>query len=198
MQEESQTTKKSRKIRRLTQLGYSETNPYMEPHIVPVKKKKVQSNLKGVSLINAETGELEATTVIHQIEEVDQEHFVKVFTSGIAAMYELTKTGHKVFMAILDEYQKAPLSKGYADCVYIAWFNNGLAGRDIGMSESNFNRGLWELIDKQFISQHKPNMFWINPALFFRGDRVAFIKEYRKKEKQNTQQLDLFAEKINQ
>jgi len=26
-----------------------------------------------------------------------------------------------------------------------------------------------------------PNQFWVNPTLFFKGDRVLFLKEYRRK-----------------
>ena len=52
-------------------------------------------------------------------------------------------------------------------------------GNDIGMSDRTFHNGLKELIAKGFLSAKAPNQFWVNPALFFKGDRVAFLKEYR-------------------
>jgi hypothetical protein len=53
------------------------------------------------------------------------------------------------------------------------------------MSERTFNRGLRELMEKQFIAPKTPNLFWVNPALFFKGDRVMFVKEYRRRSKRN-------------
>ena len=49
------------------------------------------------------------------------------------------------------------------------------------MSEKTFNRGLKSLIEKKFLAPRDSATFWINPALFFKGDRVAFIREYRRK-----------------
>ncbi|PHM47514.1 hypothetical protein [Xenorhabdus miraniensis] len=88
--------------------------------------------------MDVDTGELTATSVVHQIEEKDSDEFVKVFAAGIAATYELTRTGQRVFQAILHEYEQAPMSRGFADSVFLAWFDDGLTGRDIGMSEKTF------------------------------------------------------------
>jgi hypothetical protein len=47
------------------------------------------------------------------------------------------------------------------------------------MSDRTFHNGLKELIEKGFLKPKLPNQFWVNPALFFKGDRVAFMREYR-------------------
>ena len=73
------------------------------------------------------------------------------------------------------------MSKGYADSIELFWFGDGIEGRDVGMSEYTFKRGLRELLDKGFLYPKTPVSFWVNPALFFKGDRVLFIKEYRRK-----------------
>lgn len=169
-------------IKDLRNLDYSpDENPLLNPSTIRVKKKHVSTNLT-TRLVNPETGEVEALSKIHTIEEKDDEHFVKVFAAGVAASYDLTKTASRVFQAILAIYEKTPLSNGFADSVYIAWFGEGLSGHAIGMSEKTFKRGLKQLLEKGFISPKAPNMFWVNPALFFKGDRVAFIKEYKRKE----------------
>jgi len=49
------------------------------------------------------------------------------------------------------------------------------------MSESTFNRGLRELVDKGFVYPRSPSVYWVNPSMFFKGDRVLFIKEYRRR-----------------
>ncbi|EJE0434358.1 hypothetical protein M4K04_004433 [Escherichia coli] len=166
----------------LRELEYSpDQNPLLTPSDVPLKKKRVRSGLASKTLVDAETGEVAAASVVHQIEEKDEEHFVKVFAAGIAAAYELTRTGQRVFQAILQEYERAPMSSGYAEAVYLSWFGDGLSGQDIGMSEKTFQRGLKELLAKDFLSPKTPNVFWVNPALFFKGDRFLLVKEYRRK-----------------
>ena len=80
------------------------------------------------------------------------------------------------------------MSRGFADHVNLFWFDEGIEGRDVGMSEKTFQRGLKELLAKRFISPKGPTSFWTNPALFFKGDRVIFIKEYRRKNATKTDQ----------
>lgn len=72
------------------------------------------------------------------------------------------------------------MSRGYADYVNLLWFDNGIEGRDVNMSSYTFNRGLKELLDKKFLAPKDGVSFWTNPALFFKGNRVLFIKEYRR------------------
>lgn len=166
----------------LRSLVYSpESNPLVDAGAVPVKKKKVRSGLAETPLINPTTGEVMASSVIHQIEEYDTDQFVKVFSAGIAAIYDLTRTGHRVFQAVLNEYEKTPMHGGFADTVYLAWFGGGLSGREVDMSEYTFKRGMRELLDKRFIAPRGPCSFWVNPALFFKGDRAMFIREFRRK-----------------
>lgn len=175
---------KRKYVKKLRALHHSpDQNPLVSPADVPVKKKRVRSGLAAKTLVDAETGEVAAASVVHQIEEKDSDEFVKVFAAGIAAAYELSRTGQRVFQAVLQEYEQTPMSGGFADSVYLAWFGDGLSGRAIGMSEVTFNRGLWELLDKGFIAARTPNVFWVNPALFFKGDRVMFVKEYRRRVK---------------
>jgi len=118
---------------------------------------------------------------IHQVEERDDAEFVKIFAAGVAASYELTKTGQRVFSVVLDEYQRTPMSRGFVDYVNLFWFGDGIEGRDVGMSEKTFQRGLKELLAKRFLAPKDSASFWTNPALFFKGDRVMFIKEYRRR-----------------
>jgi hypothetical protein len=168
----------------LRKLDYSpDQNPLISPSDVPVKKKKVRSGLAAKTLTDLTTGEVVAMSVVHQIEEKDSDEFVKVFAAGIAATYELSATGQRVFQAVLKEYERTPMSGGFAESVYLAWFSEGLSGRDVAMSEKTFHRGLKELLAKGFLAPKTPNLFWVNPALFFKGDRVMFVKEYRRRSK---------------
>lgn len=155
-------------------------NPLVEPQQLKTRRRLVKSG-RSEDLVNPATGEITGVAAIHQIEERDDAEFVKVFAAGVAASYDLSKTAQRVFQVVLDQYQRTPMSRGYADSVELFWFGNGIAGRDVGISESTWNRGLRELLEKRFISPKTSSSFWTNPALFFKGDRVLFIREYRRR-----------------
>lgn len=165
----------------LSKLQYSPTiNPLMQPQQVTTKRRYVRSG-RSEDLINPATGEVHGVATIHQVEERDDAEFVKVFAAGVSASYDLTKTAQRVFQVVLDQYQRTPMSKGFADYVNLFWFDDGIDGRTVGMSEYTFKRGLRELVDKSFLAPKDSASFWTNPALFFKGDRVMFIKEYRRR-----------------
>lgn len=161
-------------------MNYSPTtNPLLQPQEISTRTRWVRTGRTG-ELLDPSTGEIHGTTAIHTIEQRDDAEFVKVFAAGVAATYELTKTAQRVFQVILDQYQRTPMTRGYADHVNLFWFDNGIDGREVGMSEYTFKRGLRELIDKRFLAPKDAVSFWTNPALFFKGDRVVFIKEYHR------------------
>lgn len=162
----------------LSKLPYSpQVNPLVEPQGVKTKRRYVKSG-RSEDLYNPATGEIAGVAAIHQVEERDDAEFVKVFAAGVSAAYDLTKTAQRVFQVVLDQYQRTPMAGGFADTVELFWFGNGIEGRDVGMSEYTFKRGLRELLDKRFLHPKTASGFWVNPALFFKGDRVLFIKEY--------------------
>lgn len=174
----------------LRKLDYSPSfNPLVEPQTIKAKRRLVKSG-RTEDLVNQATGEITGVAAIHQIEERDDAEFVKVFAAGVAASYELTKTAQRVFQVVLDQYQRTPMSKGYADYVNLFWFGDGIEGRDVGMSEKTFQRGLKELLAKRFIYPKDSASFWTNPALFFKGDRVLFIKEYRRRKPTEQEELE--------
>lgn len=165
----------------LRELSYSpDTNPLVVPQEITVKRRRVRTG-SNRDLVDPLTGEIQGVTAIYTVEEKDDAEFVKVFSDGIKASFGLSKTAHRVFQVVLDQYQGTPMVRGYADSVYLAWFDGGLSGQAIGMTDRTFQTGLKELLAKGFLAARSPNLFWVNPALFFKGDRVAFVKEYHRK-----------------
>jgi hypothetical protein len=170
----------------LRELAYSPNiNPLLEPQEIHVKRRYVRTSSRQ-DLMDAATGELAAVTAIHTIEERDDAEFVKVFADGVRAAFDLSRTGYRVFQAVLTIYQDTAMKRGYAEAVELFWFGDGLNGRTIDMSEKTFQRGLKELLAKSFLAPKSASMFWVNPSLFFKGDRVAFVKEYRRKRRCST------------
>lgn len=155
-------------------------NPLLEPTTVTMKRRYVSTG-RGQDLLDPSTGEIQGVSIIKVVEERDDAEFVKVFAEGVKASFGLSRTGARVFQAVLDAYQRETMTGGYADSVRLYWFGDGLDGHSIGMSEKTFQRGLKELLQKRFLAARTQELFWVNPALFFKGDRVAFVKEYRRR-----------------
>ena len=84
------------------------------------------------------------------------------------------RTVARVFQLVLERYEQEPMTGGYADSLYLVWFDGGLSGRSIGMSEATFNRGLRELVDKGFLYPRLPGVYWTNPNLFFQRGPGGF------------------------
>ena len=158
-------------------------NPLVEPQQIQTRHRLVKSG-RSDNLVNA-NGDASYVSVIYLTEEKDDEEFVKVFADGVAASYDLTKTAQRVFQVVLDLYQRTPMNRGYADSVNLFWFGDGIEGANVNMSERTWQRGLRELLDKRFIAPKDPVSYWVNPALFFKGDRVKFVTEYRRRTADN-------------
>lgn len=162
----------------LRDLPYSpDKNPLLEGNHIVVKRRYVSTGLKR-DLMDPHTGEITGAAVVREVVEKDDAEFVKVFAEGVKAAFGLSKTASRVFTLVLEQYQSEPMVGGYADSVYLAWFGDGLSGRDVGMSDKTFQTGLRELLAKGFLAPRTPNVFWVNSSLFFKGDRVLFVKEY--------------------
>lgn len=178
------TDKTAAKSFDLRKLPFSpKVNPLVEPTETIVVKAKNRYSTVGVNkqLMDPDTGEIvEAQAAVITRHEVDDQHFVKVFAEGVKAAFGLSRTAYRVFTKVLEVYEQADMAGGYADTIELAWFDGGLCGEDIGMSQQTFSRGLKELLEKNFLAPRMPNSYWVNPALFFKGDRVAFVKEYRR------------------
>lgn len=159
----------------LKSLTYSaDKNPLLTPAAIEIKKRKVQT---GVREERSEDGGTRISA-IHEIIEKDETEFVKVFADGVKAAFGLSRTAYRVFQLVLQKYQDEPMVGGYADSVYLAWFDGGLSGVDVGMTDRTFQTGLRELLGKNFLAPRLPNVFWVNPSLFFKGNRVLFVREY--------------------
>lgn len=155
---------------------YSE-NPLVQAGEIKTKQKTVRPFATGM-MVDSITGEVLAGTAIVVRQTVDEEHFVKVFAEGVKAAYDLTPSGYKVFQIVLKATQRAAVGE---DKIYLH-FMDAVEDPDMPISRQTFHKGLKELLSKGFVAaSDRPGMFWINPHLFFKGDRVAFVKEYVRK-----------------
>ena len=121
---------------------------------------------------------------------VDNEQFVKIFTSNLKQFFNLKPTTYRMVQVLLHQLGRARdrdtvyLNVSVAEQYFISTDQNPI-------SKASYYNAMRELIQKGFIAEStNPNLYWINPALFFNGDRVRFVKEYRNTDWRQ-QQLDL-------
>lgn len=151
------------------------TSPFLPS--VDVKTKRVTNKRGDMTLINKSTGEIQTEIAgFWEAKTVDSTQFVKLYVKGVKALTELTNSGTKVFEVLYRLMQDKAIEK---DKIYLS-FN--IVDQDLTpISEATFYRGLKELINKDFIAScDEVCWYWINPDFIFNGDRMAFVKEYRR------------------
>lgn len=122
-------------------------------------------------LIVNEEGEILAPAGFHEVVEVDQTKFVKMYVDTITIFNDLSKAGSKVFDIVYRTIRKNPNTDTIT-----------LHHKLTKMAKNTFDRGLTELINKEIIYKSViPSRYFININYMFNGDRYALIKEYRLK-----------------
>jgi len=151
-----------------------EESPFM-PNIQP-KVRRVTHRRGDMMLVNRDDGDIQANVAgFWESEEVDSTKFIKLFVNGVKALAELSNAGTRVFELLYIEMQ----NNIGRDQVYLSY--TGLDKNEKAISRSTFSRGLAELIEKRFIAAMPAiGWYWVNPDFIWNGDRLAFVKEYRK------------------
>lgn len=160
-----------------TSVSRYKSNPFWEPVKVKVGKKFI--NVAGGMHVSSE-GESVKHSAIHIVTEVDKEEFVKLYTRNMRVFFDLKPTTQKVLQVVLSAVQQSP----NADCIYMHWLSvdEYLKNHELKISKASFHNAMNELLEKKFIAKSvEPHKFWINPHLFFNGDRMTFLREYRLK-----------------
>ena len=153
-----------------------QSNPFMgEVHIKRGSKKLTVG--RAGALVNTDTGEINATE-ISMIKQVDRTEFVKLFAEGVKRFFELSPSGAKLLAYVLKVVQEVPGTDRIT--LHFMDYMERFPGDQNGMKKTTFYRGFTELLTKGFIAQSVvPNLYYINPKLFFNGDRAKFVTEYR-------------------
>ncbi|TWT44950.1 hypothetical protein RAS1_13700 [Phycisphaerae bacterium RAS1] len=117
-------------------------------------------------------------------EEVDSSRFVKLFLDGIKQAADLSKTGMQVFELVYHEMRANPGSDEIKLNQYLA--------KDHGISDRTYQRGVRELLEKEFLYRSASDgVFFVNIRFMFNGDRLAFVRSYHLKDSGRQQELQL-------
>jgi len=162
-------------------------NPFVESALIKIEENTVQKRrfvkgAKGVeqTIVNRD-GEVTGHTAFLQIIKADEEKFAKLYLSQFAAFWDLKKASMRVFGYLLSILQPKQ------DRVF---FNMKHAVRYTGYSSNKYViSGLSDLCDHGIIARSDtPYMYFINPLVFFNGDRVTFAKTYVRKRKKKIEE----------
>jgi hypothetical protein len=107
-------------------------------------------------------------------EEVDSSRFVKLFLDGIKQAAGLSKTGIQVFELVYMQMRAKPGTDEIKLNQYVA--------KDAGISDRTYQRGVRELLEKEFLYRSPSDgVFFVNIRFMFNGDRLAFVRSYHLK-----------------
>ena len=155
-----------------------EANPFVGSAVVNTKqgvKRITGKDGSSMLMVNGGTGEVVGPAGFWHAQEVDKTQFVKLYVNGVKALKGLTGAGTKVFEQLYQEIQQQ-IGK---DKVYLSY---SAIDHDVApMSIATYTRGMRELMDKGFIAPSTvQGWYYINPDYMWNGDRLAFVKEFRK------------------
>ncbi len=151
-----------------------QTNPSVpsESEIKHSKRTQIGSEHKGI-VVDSSSGEIlgHGGAMVYEWEEVDKERFVKLYLAGLKQAAGLTKAGLAVFEIVYSQVRENPGK----DTVLLDPLSSGL-------EERTYQRGLRELLAKEFVFRStNPGLFFVNIRFMFNGDRLAFVKGYKLK-----------------
>jgi hypothetical protein len=164
------------------------TNPSVpQPYSMPTRTKRINvPGGKGSVIVDNGTGEIRGIGGMGFWfeEEVDTTRFVKVFLEGIKQTAGLSKTGIQVFELVFREMQANPGNDEIKLNQYVA--------RDRGIPSRTYQRGVRELLEKEFLYRSPSDgVYFVNIRFMFNGDRLAFVRSYHLKDANRQQELPL-------
>lgn len=178
----------------LRHLEEFQENPFLENLKIPVTPRMnsfIGRGSRDKAIVNIATGEVDDDLLVTGTKKyIDGEQFVKIFVKEMEVIFDLSKASQKVFSFMITKV-------GYDD--KILFDMEECLGKTGYKSKTQVFRSLSELCVKGFIAKTKHQfVYWINPKLFYKGDRLVVLREYRKakKNKLDESQLDLFQGQI--
>jgi hypothetical protein len=162
-------------------------NPFLNAVVEALTGKKVKVTMKSnMSVLDGITGEISPIEgQITKFISADREGFVKLYTAQLDAFFELRSSSRKVVKYLIHNHQQSPnrhrvtLHPDYAK-------EDGFE-----IPKSTWYDGINELIEKKFIAPAKAqNDYYLNPAIFFNGDRTRLVVELRRSDQKQRENLE--------
>lgn len=170
-------------VTRIRDLETHEENPFLDG-LGYNKRKKTEVIYDGhQAIIRNDTGEvIEDHLSVARVRFVETDQFVKVYVANLWLIFDLGKPAQRVAEFVLHQVARRAMDRGEVLLIY-GEYERYFKDRG-GVSRPTYMRGLQELAQKNLVAKSSiPNVWWINPAVIFNGDRARFITEIRKTKK---------------
>lgn len=169
-------------------------NPFMRPDgsgLVVYKTKTARVETAGpMALTDTKTGETVNIAQVRKVELVDSDKFVKLYVANLDAFFDLKPGTIRIMTALLSELADARNAHG--DTVYLNYGRVREYFETKGSkppSRPTFFSAMAEMVEKGFVAPSVDmNLWFINPTIFFNGDRIRFVNEYVRVKRSRTQQ----------
>lgn len=168
-------------------------NPFIEKAMEEISVRQRKEMIRrtkegeGLLIVSERSGEVEGHTAFMRYIEVDEAQFAKLYLSELSALFDLTKPAIRVLAYLLSALKpnKDTVLFIMDDCIEYTKYKG----------KKDVLSGLSCLIESKIIARSKQEfIYFINPLIFFNGNRVTFAKTYVKKRKYefNPNQIELF------
>jgi hypothetical protein len=160
------------KYNKLTNHVLNRKNPFLEDTISHVVKgdKTIFFSNKTPDLIIDSEGAVRGSAILARKVKVDKAEFMKIYKTGLANWYDLSKSAIKMFAYVSNKLK--PNSDNFdfdlEDCKEFTGY----------AAKNTILNALTELIDNKFIARGaNPYKYYINPTIFFNGNRLTFLEQ---------------------
>ncbi|MCH8491299.1 MAG: hypothetical protein LAT81_15420 [Oceanicaulis sp.] len=166
---------------------------------IPMRHKSEVVDTAGpLQIVSSETGETMDVAEIRKRKVVDTERFVKLFVGQLDAFFDLKPGTVKLMTALIDELSQARYMNG--DTIYLNYnrVTEYFEKRNSKPpAKATFFSAMSEMTEKGFVAPSvDTNLWFVNPAIFFNGDRVRFVTELRRKRTTTAQRLEAAGQQI--
>ena len=156
-------------------------NPFADGLQMRLMPKSRRLDIDAEMYLTTTGGEILAGAEIRKVSMVDSDKFVKVFTNKIGLFFGLSLRAQKLLEVLMAQMSAMP----GGDRIYL---NSTKVERYMadqgrkGLARATYARALDEMLEKGFIARSdQQHLYFINPAIFFNGDRIRFVEEFRRK-----------------
>ena len=160
------------KYKGIREFVINEKNPFWDTLNLKTRKKNIIAGPAEEIIVNKNTNEVTGHTAFMKFQTVDKEKFVKVFTENVSSLFDLSRPAIRVFCYIMDRVKPNidEVTFTLDDAMEFTGYT----------SKATIFKGVSELIENRFIARSKQHyIFYINPNIFFNGDRVSFVRSFR-------------------
>lgn len=158
-------------------------NPFVDSLHSSLKRKTEVLYDGRQAVVQRDTGEvMEDQLAVARVKYVESDQFVKVYLANLNVFFELGKAAQRVCEFAMSQVATRAMNSGEVILSYPE-YKRHFEGKE-GSTRPTFMRGLQELAAKNLIAKSLTRDLWfINPAVMFNGDRARFITEVRRRRK---------------